>query len=302
MNAQGRVFRIIGTARDITERKRTEDALRESEARNRGILENAAEIIYTLNREGTCLYVSPACTRLLGYDMSELVGRKIEQFMHPDDVPLYLNFLSAIMNGSDAQRLPEFRVRTRSGEQRYLTTTGSIVKGPDGGVDYLVGVALDITDRKQLEMEHLELERRLLHTQKLESLGVLAGGIAHDFNNLLSAIMGNLELAKDAHSSPESAARYIARSMQASKKAAELTRQMLAYSGKGSFIKERINLSGIVEDNINIFRSSIPRTITLELSLAESPDPIIADTGQIQQVVMNLITNAAEAIAWRNRV
>lgn len=299
MNSQGRVFRIIGTARDITERKRTEDALRESEARNRGILENAAEIIYTLNREGECLYISPAFTRILGYDASEIIGRKIGSFLDPDDVPAYQSFLSAIMSGSGAHRLPEFRTRTRSGEIRYFTTTASIVNGPNGGFDYLVGVALDITDRKQLEAEHLDLERRLLHTQKLESLGVLAGGIAHDFNNLLSAIMGNLELAQAGHESANTCARYISNAMHASKKAADLTRQMLAYSGKGSFRKEELNLSRIVDENISIFRSSVPRTITLELDLASSPDPIIADSGQIQQVVMNLITNAAEAIGTR---
>jgi signal transduction histidine kinase/ActR/RegA family two-component response regulator len=151
-------------------------------------------------------------------------------------------------------------------------------------------------ERKRTEAERLELERRLLHAQKLESLGVLAGGIAHDFNNLLMAIQGNLELTLLALPKAISARPRIEQAIQTTRRAADLTRQMLAYSGKGRFVVSRMDLSDLVWDNADLFRTAIARTVTLNLSMSSQPCIIEADPGQVQQVIMNLITNAFEAI------
>jgi nitrogen-specific signal transduction histidine kinase/CheY-like chemotaxis protein len=165
-----------------------------------------------------------------------------------------------------------------------------------GGVPELYCIDIDLTDRKRSEQERLELERRLLHAQKLESLGVLAGGVAHDFNNLLMAVLGNLDLAL-RKVPPDSPARLnIEQSAQAARRATDLTRQMLAYSGKGSFIVKAMDLSELVEENTHLFRSSVARTATLDVRLGRSLPSIEADAGQVQQVIMNLITNASEAI------
>lgn len=142
----------------------------------------------------------------------------------------------------------------------------------------------------------MEMERRLLRTQKLESLGVLAGGIAHDFNNLLAAILGNLDLAFYSLSPVSPARRSIKDAINATKRAEALTRQMLAYSGKGRFIINDMNLSELVEENAHLLKAALSKSMTLNLHLGRDLSPISADAGQIQQVVMNLITNASESL------
>jgi len=170
------------------------------------------------------------------------------------------------------------------------------------GKQYAADLERQITERKKAEQERLELERRLLHAQKLESLGILAGGIAHDFNNLLMAVLGNLDLALRKLSPVSPARLNIEHSAQAASRAADLTRQMLAYSGKGSFIIKPLDLSELVAENAHLFRSSVARTTELNVRLDRPLPAIEADAGQVQQVIMNLITNASEAIGERTGV
>jgi PAS domain S-box-containing protein len=151
-------------------------------------------------------------------------------------------------------------------------------------------------ERVSAQDGRLDLERQLLQSQKLESLGVLAGGIAHDFNNLLAAILGNLELARLDLPQNSPARLSLDESVSASLRAADLTRQMLAYSGKGHFVVSDVDLSALVEENRQIFRTAIPRTATLDLKLARNLPQVRGDPGQLQQVVMNLLGNAAEAL------
>jgi PAS domain S-box-containing protein len=154
-----------------------------------------------------------------------------------------------------------------------------------------------IVDRKRMEEAHLKLEKQLLHTQKLESLGVLAGGIAHDFNNILLAIIGNADLAL-MKISPESPATDNLRKIeQAAYRAAELSKQMLAYSGKGKFVVEQTDLNRVLEEMLHMLEVSISKKIALRLNLTRPLSPIEADITQIHQVIMNLIINASEATA-----
>jgi len=153
----------------------------------------------------------------------------------------------------------------------------------------------DITEEKRIAREREELERQVLHAQKLESLGVLAGGIAHDFNNLLMAILGSADLAISALPAASPARRDILEIEKASRRAADLCRQMLAYSGKGEFVVEPVNVGELIEDMLGMLNVSISKRAALRLSLAKVP-AIMADPSQIQQVMMNLIINASEAI------
>jgi len=164
------------------------------------------------------------------------------------------------------------------------------------GMNYANELERTLEDRKRMEQEQLELERQLMHAKKLESLGLLAGGIAHDFNNILMAVMGNLDLVLVKLSSDSPVRKNIEQSMQATQRASDLTRQMLAYSGKGKFLVESLDLSTLMEENAHLFRASVPRTVTLDLQLDRTLPFIEADPGHIQQVIMNLITNASEAI------
>ncbi|MCP4375595.1 MAG: response regulator [bacterium] len=166
----------------------------------------------------------------------------------------------------------------------------------------LVGTIQDVTDRKRSENERLSLERQVQHAQKLESLGVLAGGIAHDFNNLLMVILGNADLAMDELGPYAPARENIDEILQASKRAAELAKQMLAYSGKGRFIIEPINLNGFVEEMAHLLEVSISKKAVLKYNFADNLPTFDGDATQIRQIIMNLITNASEAIGDKSGV
>jgi len=157
-----------------------------------------------------------------------------------------------------------------------------------------VGSAIE---RMAASQKRLELERQMQQAQKLESLGVLAGGIAHDFNNLLMAIMGHSDLALQDLSPLSPARESIIEIEKASKRAAELCRQMLAYSGRGRFIIEQINVNELIREMMHLLRTSISKKASLKMELDENVSDISGDATQIRQVIMNLITNASDALS-----
>jgi signal transduction histidine kinase/CheY-like chemotaxis protein len=159
----------------------------------------------------------------------------------------------------------------------------------DGRRRGAVGVFVDIT-------EHKRAEGRLREAQKLESLGLLAGGVAHDFNNLLVGVIGNASLAKELLLPDDPVNELLDGVIKTGEQAAHLTRQMLAYSGKGKFLVELLNLSALIHELSSLIRPSISKKIALHLELEQDLPPVEADRGQIQQVFMNLVLNAAEAI------
>ena len=183
------------------------------------------------------------------------------------------------------------------GHSVHLVAYGAPLHDRHGNIRGAVGAFIDITARKQAEAERQQVERRLLHTQKLESLGVLAGGIAHDFNNLLTGILGNASLARSVLSGDDAPRLYIERIENSAARAADLCRQMLAYSGKGQFILRRIDLSQLIEDTLHLLRIPISKKAVLNLELAPDLPPVEGDATQLSQVIMNLLMNASEAIA-----
>jgi PAS domain S-box-containing protein len=196
----------------------------------------------------------------------------------------------------------EALIRRKDGLARNLVWTASRLLDQQDHADHTIIFGLDITERKQAEEARRAIERKLLDTQKLESLGVLAGGIAHDFNNLLAVIIGNsnltlLDLPADA---PEREG--IEQIERAALRAADLTRQMLAYAGKGQFVVEWMDLNTVVREISNLLEVSIPKHVSLQYQLAANLPPIEGDATQIRQVVMNLVMNAAEAIEGRSGI
>jgi signal transduction histidine kinase/CheY-like chemotaxis protein len=171
-----------------------------------------------------------------------------------------------------------------------VSLTISPIRDANGEITGASHVARNITERKQLD-------EQLRHTAKLESLGLLAGGVAHDFNNLLTGILGNTSLALETLSTNNPARGPLRDALNASERASHLTRQLLAYAGKGRFIIEPINLSGLVREISALVQASIPRNVQLRLELRDDLPYIHADASQLQQLVMNLVINAGEAIA-----
>ena len=293
-NAAGRPVRMIGTIQDITDQKRADEALRTSERKLAEIFRSSPSLIAvsTLS-EGRFLEINDGFTKLLGYARDEAVGRTaLELNIYPAAADRAR--VVEIVKAEGRIRNYEIGLRGKSGE--IVEVLASMAPVLIDGKQCVITLATEIGERKRAEESRLEMERRLLHAQKLESLGILAGGIAHDFNNLLMAILGNLDLAL-ADLSPLSPARSsIEQSAEAARRAADLTRQMLAYSGKGRFEVRKIDLSELVRENAHLFRACISKIVVLNVGLEQGLPFINADPGQIQQVIMNLITNASEAI------
>lgn len=249
----------------------------------------------TLNEKGLIMEANLTASRLLGVERSSLVNHPLMRFILREDQDGYYLHRKRLFETGMPQMF-ELRMLRREGPPFCVRIEATAVQaGESGSLVYKV-VMSDITEGKKVEQERLELERRFLHLQKLESLSTLAGGIAHDFNNLLAVILGSLELALDDLSPGSSARPRIDNAIRASKRAADLIKQMLAYTGKGRYATENVNLSILVQENINFFRAAIPETTTLNLLLTHDSPPVLADANRLQQAVMNLITNAAEAI------
>ncbi len=189
----------------------------------------------------------------------------------------------------------EFPFTTADGRKIWIRTTAQAVWDGDRVVK-VVGNIMDVTDRKQAEAERIALEQQFHHAQKLESLGVLAGGIAHDFNNILTVIMGHCYLVKEEMIPEQEYKQAIQKIESAGNRAADLCRQMLTYAGKSPLVQTRVNLWLLVDEVVRMLQAAIKKNVAIELAMQRVVPEIQGDTGQIQQIIMNLIINAAEAI------
>jgi len=289
-NETGAVIGVSRICRDITERNRTLENLQESQ-RSLQLSAEAARIgIWHNDLIANRVTWSPQMQSLFGLEPQAFRGTREHavELIHPEDRARVAEIVAAaIASKSDFDI--EFRVIGPSREIRWMFGRGRPLSDSTGQVTRVAGVTIDITDRKRLE-------EKMRQSQKLESLGVLAGGLAHDFNNLLVGILGNASLLME-EISPESPLRPVIENLlQASDRAAHLTRQMLAYSGKGRFTIERLNLDLQVQQILALIEASIPKGVRIELNFDRDLPHIEADAGQIQQLVMNLVINGAEAI------
>lgn len=233
----------------------------------------------------------------LGFEPGE-IPRTIEAWIgliHPEDRARLADAVERHRT-STQPIFEEYRIENKAGEWLYWTDRGTPILDLCGRPVRWVGVCADMTERRRAEEERRALDAQIQHTQKLESLGVLAGGIAHDFNNLLVGVIGNAELAL-LMLSPDSPVRDLVTQInQAGQRAADLTNQLLAYSGKGKFIVETICLSGLVEEISHLLKSAVSKKAALEHDFQDDLPLIEADPTQVRQIVMNLITNASDAI------
>ncbi|MBI5381958.1 MAG: response regulator [Opitutae bacterium] len=290
------VRRALREWQHVVQRQCAEVALRESEERYRTLIENALEAIFVL-QDDAIVFANRAAARLTHLSGQELTGRTIEDFLRPEDCARARSMLRRVAGGEEEAVEEEFNIIRQDGREMLLATNG--VRILWAGRPAILAFANDVSARHRAEVERLEMERRLLHSQKLESLGVLAGGIAHDFNNLLTAIYGNIELALLDLAEEDPVRESLHEAARATRKATELTRQMLAYSGRGRFLIKILNLTELVQEMAQLLRVSIAKTATLHLELAPALPCTQVDSAQVQQVIMNLITNASEAIGDR---
>jgi len=237
--------------------------------------------------EGIIEIANAAAVRLHGCALDEMQGRAIYAVLGAwfDDAA-YQKVYSCLLQGKAWEGAVNIE---RDGEPRILERRFSPVLDAEGQLLYQIVMDRDMTDEKH-RAEQLE------HTQRLESLGILAGGIAHDFNNILTAIMGNVALVQRRVHGDATATKQLERIMQASQRAADLCRQMLAYSGKGMFVVKVMNISALLDDMKHLLAVSMGKDIAMKYHLEPSLPLVKMDVAQIQQVILNFITNANEAI------
>ena len=276
-----------------------EQELKASESRLRAIIEHALDLVVILDPSGRVTYSSPAAGRILGYAPGERVGLPGAELIHPEDLGLYRQVLTELMQDPGGSRILEIRVMHKNGSPRLMEAVShNALNVP--GVHGIVVNARDITERREAELDRQGMEAKVQQAQKLESLGVLAGGIAHDFNNLLMGIMGHAGLALMEFGLEPGLRRRLQQIETAATRAAELTNQLLAYSGRGKFHVEPLALSRLMDEMESLLETVISKKAILEHRHAPGLPPIEGDATQIRQVVMNLITNASDALGDRS--
>jgi len=279
-----------GLLREIEERRAAEQHLAESELKFRTLFTTLQDAIFLTDGDGNIIECND---KLSGYSRDELVGRSTTElglWAKPEDRQHVVDVVAA------RGYINDFATTFRKKDGTVLNGSISTNMVSLNNGEFLLSVIRDIAERKQAEEERLRLEQQLLHAQKLESLGVLAGGIAHDFNNILTSIIGNADLAL-MRITPESPIEgNLKRIEQAAVRAAELAKQMLAYSGKGKFVVANIDINRLLEEILHMLEISISKKALLQLNLAPSLPAVEADATQIRQIIMNLVINASEAI------
>ena len=269
---------------DITGRKREEGSL----SLMASIIESSEDAVISKNLDAIISSWNPGAERIYGYTAQEAVGQSMTMLLPPDRPNEEMEILDQLRAGIRVEHFETVRAR-KDGKLIHVSLTVSPIRDTSGTVTGASHIARDISERRLFE-------EQMRQTQKLESLGILAGGVAHDFNNLLTGILGNASLALEttSRSSPNRA--MLEEVVTAAERAAELTRQLLAYAGKGRFVTRLINLSELVREATSLVQTSIPKKVHLRLELAENLPLIEADIGQMQQIIMNLVINGAEAV------
>ena len=283
----GTVRGMVSLVQDVTEHKRAERALRDSEERFRRIVETAVEGIWIVDATSKTTFVNDRMVAILGYTRDEMIGRLSFDFVDIEERE------RARQTFGLQKILPpepqEFHFHHKNGSTVWLDITGTPMIDDAGTFTGMLKMCTDVTVRKTHE-------QRLQQLQKLETLGILAGGVAHDFNNLLTAIMGNASLVLDTVE-PESRSKAMLQSIiTASEQAAQLTRQLLIYAGKDQGRLQPVDVKTIVKDLVRLLTASIPKTVQLSLELEENVPPVEANPAHLQHMMMNLVINAAESI------
>lgn len=288
--AQSIVQLFAARAASELQRKKAEDALRDSEQRYRAIVEHAYDLIIETTAQGECQYVTPNCHKVLGYDSPDILGKSFFDFVHPEErVNLSESFHSHVEALQEIDMV--CRLQTKQSQWRWFeshihpfrTTIGTVVG---------VIVTRDITERKRLEEERIR-------ATKLESVGLLAGGIAHDFNNILTSVFANIGLAKMVtakHALPngEMVVERLTAAEKACLRARDLTKQLLTFAKGGAPVKSTTSIASIITDTVQFALRGSRVRCTMQLS--DELWPVEVDEGQISQVLQNLVINADQAM------
>ncbi|HEY6723360.1 MAG TPA: PAS domain S-box protein [Polyangiaceae bacterium] len=283
----GRVWAVALFTTDVSSVTTAEASAQGSEDQFRAIVGTCLEGVWQIDAETRTRFMNEQMATMLGYTVEECLGRKLHEFM---DGSAWADAQRALARRKQGIRERfEFRFRHKLGRDVWAVVSAAPVF--DAAGDYLGALAL-VTDVTEARV----LERKVQHTQKLESLGVLAGGIAHDFNNVLAGILGNVGLAQVELPPGSRASFFLKEAELAAQRAADLTRQMLAYSGRGAFVVDVIDLNATIREVQSLLSTVVSKKAALNISLGANLPPMRGDATQIRQVLMNLVMNASDAL------
>ena len=281
------VIALFTAARWLARQRRTERLYR-------SLTEDAHDIVNLIDREGMLRYVSPAAERALGWRPEELIDRSALELIHPEDARGVASTIGHALANPHQSVSAEFRFRHRDGSWRTFESTGRVLP-TTGGSPLLIVVSRDATERR-------ELEARLREAQKMESLGRLAGGVAHDFNNLLTAILGSVELLKNELPEGSRERAELDEIASSGERAARLTSQLLAFARRQPIALRVVDLATLVRGMEGLLRRLLRDEIVLELEAGPGPATVRGAAEQLEQVVVNLVVNARDALEHGGRI
>lgn len=286
--AQGRTL-IRGSLTDITERRRTAQALARSEENYRELFEQANDAIFLCDSDGRLSDVNQHAVDITGFTRAELLAKSAQEIVVPEDLA-HLNQCLAELP-QVGMRSSTYRFQRRDGSVFYGETSTKLL--PDGR---LLALVRDITERRQSDEQRRKLEDELRQAQKMQAIGTLAGGIAHDFNNILAAILGNAQLLKMQLEAGHQGQAKVSQILVASNRARDLVQQILMFSRQREQERRVLQMSAIVAEATRLIEVTLPPAVRLELTTPHDLPPVMADPTQIHQVVVNLCTNAVHAM------
>jgi PAS domain S-box-containing protein len=302
----GTILGLVGIARDVTDVRRATEELRAAQLRLIDHVENSPLAVIEWTPDLRVTRWAGQAEPMFGWKPEEIIGKRFGEwpFVYPDDAQRMDETSRRLIDGTDERNLGQYRNLTKLGRILHCAWQNSVLHDDSGKSISVLSLVQDVTDRvlaeqvgKKTAAEKQALERKLQESQKLESLGVLAGGIAHDFNNLLTGVLGNASLAR-MDLPPESPVQpYLEQIEVAAARAADLCKQMLAYSGKGRFVVNRLDLNALIEDTTRLLQVSISKRAVMKFQLAPGLPVVLGDATQLRQVIMNLVINASEAIS-----
>jgi two-component system cell cycle sensor histidine kinase/response regulator CckA len=284
---------IVLNARDVSERKRADRALRESEERYRDLFDNASDLVCMAKPDGTLLYVNKAWQEGTGYTENEIASVRLLDIVHPDSRPHYNAVLRRVLAGERLDHV-ELILVPKSGPP--ITVEGNLsCTFKDGWPAVVRGIYRDITERKRVE-EHLR------RAERMQAAGKLAGGVAHEVNNMMTGVIGFSEFLLRSLEPDDPRRADVEEVIKAGTRAADVTRQLLAFTRQQFLRPQVIEINGVVSETEKMLRRSLGEDKLLELRLSPDAGPIRADRGQIEQVLINLVLNARDAIGPHGRV
>ena len=296
LEEDGEVTGIIGVAVDISDRKRMEREMRASEARFRSAFESSATGMVLVDPQGRWLEVNQAICDMLGYERGDLLKRPFEELTYPDDVELSQSHVRQALEGDGDHFAFTKRYLSADGAIIWADVHAALIRDQEGDPLYFVTQVVDITERVQGEEQRELLEKQLTQAQKMEAVGRLAGGIAHDFNNLLSVILNYAAFVDEDMPDEDERKADVAEIRRASERASVLVRQLLTFSRKEVIAPEVVDVNAVVQDMGGLLRRTLGEDVQLEFDLEKSALTARIDVGQLEQILMNLVVNARDAM------